>query len=384
MIKLKNKKECTGCAACYNICPTKCIEMEADKEGFKYPFVDKGVCIKCGKCIGVCPQLKRQKNTDEKHEVYVCVNNDNQDVERSSSGGIFVLLARQILSAKGVVYGAAMDNDYQLKHTRVDNIDELEKLLKSKYIQSDIGFTYKYVKEDLTKNRNVLFCGTPCQISGLNNYVVKRYDNLLLVDFACHGVPSQKVFNEYLKCRNLNKCKHNYEISFRDKVNGWEEFGMSIRENNKIIYSKDRREDTFLKVFLNDIALRESCYTCIYKKSERISDITLADAWCINEYDANLYNSKGTSLIIIHTLNGEHTFAKIRNKMCINSVAEEYVIKYSYGMFHQPIKDRRRRKFYKQLGKKSFDKLAVKYDGINFITRVERKLNRTKKKYIKF
>ena len=193
--------------------------------------------------------MNSQSCNDEVHCFYVCINNDVKDVENSSSGGIYALIAKYVLKLNGVVYGALMDSDCQLKNMRVENINELERLLKSKYIQSDMGFIYKYVKQDLVNGKKVLFCGTPCQIGGLNNYLGEKYANLIMVDFVCHGVPSQKVFDEYLKYRGVDSDRQNYEICFRDKTKGWEEYSMSIKKGENIIYRKSRREDSYLKVF---------------------------------------------------------------------------------------------------------------------------------------
>lgn len=195
MIQIADKHNCCGCSACANVCPKTCIAMSTDEEGFLYPVVDMSVCVGCGLCEKVCPFLtelrpKKPKNT------YAAINPNEEERLRSSSGGIFTLLAQETLKAGGVVFGAAFDGDWSVKHIGIENIKELPKLQGSKYVQSKIGNSYKKAKQLLDKDIPVLFSGTTCQIAGLLKYLRKEYEKLLTVDVICHGVPSPRIWQD--------------------------------------------------------------------------------------------------------------------------------------------------------------------------------------------
>ena len=197
---------CTGCGACVNSCPVNAIVMGADSEGFSYPEVNEDNCIECGKCLNVCPVLSYKNSNNPKPKIYA-VRAEDEVRAVSSSGGVFSVLAEAVLDANGVVCGAAFDKEMCLHHILIDNKKELYKLRGSKYLQSDVGTIYKEIEEVLKEGRKVLFTGTPCQNAALRNILTKEYDNLLLVDIICHGVPSQKIFfqSTYRKLREIKK-----------------------------------------------------------------------------------------------------------------------------------------------------------------------------------
>lgn len=197
MVILNDISKCSGCHACYNICPMHCITMQADNEGFLYPIIDSNLCIECGRCKNKCP-INNIYNGNTIGKAYSCYSKNDLIRENSSSGGLFTLIAEYIISRGGIVFGVAFDEKLNVHHISVDNKEDLAKLRGSKYIQSSIGNAFKEVKDNLDKNRIVLFSGTPCQISGIKAYLGKEYDNLFLQDIICHGVPSPKVWQEYL------------------------------------------------------------------------------------------------------------------------------------------------------------------------------------------
>lgn len=198
MIFIQDKKECCGCSACASVCPKNCITMSEDSEGFLYPHVDESVCIDCHLCERVCPMINHGKDR-EPLAVYAAKNSNETIRMQSSSGGIFTLLAERVIDEGGVVFGASFNDRWEVVHDHVETKEELAKFRGSKYVQSKIGDNYRKVKLFLSEGRNVLFSGTPCQISGLKKYLRKDYDNLLAVDFICHGVPSPGVFRTYLQ-----------------------------------------------------------------------------------------------------------------------------------------------------------------------------------------
>lgn len=211
MIKITDKSRCCGCESCRSVCPKKCISMKADKEGFLYPEVDLSQCVDCKLCEKVCPVL-HPALLDRKPKVFAGINNDIKIRLQSSSGGIFTLLAEQILHKGGIVFGACFDEHWNVVHSYTDTIEGLEHFRGSKYVQSYVGDSFVQVKKFLDEGREVLFSGTPCQIAGLKNFLRKPYHNLLTVDVVCHGVPSPKVWQSYLYESGCNAYHSKNEI----------------------------------------------------------------------------------------------------------------------------------------------------------------------------
>ena len=183
-----NKDNCTGCFACYNICPKNAIKMVEDNNGFIYPEIDKEKCVNCKLCEKICPSINKVQYY-KKQKCYAMYSKDEKVRVKSTSGGIATTFSINVINSGGVVYGAAYDKNCAVKHIRVTDIDGLKKLQGSKYVHSYINDTYKRVKEDLKNNREVLFIGTPCQVAGLKKFLSRDYDKLILVEIICDGVP---------------------------------------------------------------------------------------------------------------------------------------------------------------------------------------------------
>ena len=204
IVLFEDKKDCCGCGACMNKCPKKAITMCEDEAGFVYPVINEELCVKCGACQKACGfKSEITGDTSFEQKVFAFSSKDDVVITTSASGGAFAEIAKKVLTEKnGVVYGSISENrdkDWKVHHTRIDNINDLSSLQGSKYVQSEIGTTYSDVKQDLSEGRFVLFSGTPCQIDGLNHYLGKQYDNLLTVDIICHGVPSRKLYTDFLR-----------------------------------------------------------------------------------------------------------------------------------------------------------------------------------------
>ena len=197
MISIKEKKDCCGCSACVQKCPKHCITLTEDEEGFLYPKVDTLVCINCGLCEKVCPWLNQPEKI-QPQEVLAVKNRNEEERMASSSGGVFIALAKKILEKGGVVFGAVFDENWEVKHTYAETLDGVRLMMGSKYVQSRIGNSYNEAEHFLKEGREVFFTGTPCQVTGLHKFLRKDYPNLLSVDFLCHGVPSPGVWRRYL------------------------------------------------------------------------------------------------------------------------------------------------------------------------------------------
>lgn len=375
MINIINKKDCCGCHACYNICPKNAIDMVEDEKGFKYPKIDKEKCINCGLCKKVCP-IVNNKQIINNPIAYACYNIDEKTRIKSSSGGIFTLLATEILNNNGVVFGASFDKEFNVEHIYIEKGEDIEKLRCSKYVQSKIGDTYRKVKKFLEDDRYVLFTGTPCQIEGLKTYLQSDYEKLYTQDIICHGVPSPKIWNKYKKYRiNIdNDILQN--INFRNKDNGWKLYNMKILYKN-MQYKRSIKEDIYMKIFLKNFSLRDSCYNCSFKKKNRNSDITLGDFWGIQNIFPELDDDKGTSLVILNSEKGKILFENIKEKIVFKEANIDDAIKYNPSMIKSVEKPIKREEFFTDLNKLEFNVLVQKYcPKDNYIKKIVNKIKR--------
>ncbi|MCM1378100.1 MAG: Coenzyme F420 hydrogenase/dehydrogenase, beta subunit C-terminal domain [Clostridium sp.] len=325
MIEIKRKEECVGCGACEQRCPQQCISLSLDEQGFRYPVVDRLLCVECGLCERVCPVIHRA-TPSEPLAVKAAKNRDSAIRETSSSGGIFSALAMQTLHRGGVVFGAAFDEDRNVCHHHITSPANLHLLTGSKYVKSDTAESYREAERLLKEGREVLYSGTPCQIAGLKRYLMRDYGGqLTTVGVACHGVPSPKVWQEYLGKRIGEENKPKIQrINFRDKRKGWTTTGLSIRYvdnggKEKEHYEKAYDSD-YLYGYQRDWFLRPSCFECPAKGGRYEADVTLADYWGIGDEHPDFYDDSGVSLILIHTRRGEGAVESLD----IESIDSEY------------------------------------------------------------
>lgn len=283
--------------------------MLGDPEGFAYPKTDSAKCVGCGACDRVCPALNVPEFSEKIPQTFLAVNRDEAVVGSSSSGGVFSALADKVTKAGGTVCGAAFDGDFSVHHILAENSEELEKLKTSKYVQSNTGDIYSAVRRELKSGRRVLFSGTPCQVNAMRLFLGKEYENLLLVDFICHGVPSEKVWLKYLK--DVAKGTRVSSVSFRDKSVGWNRFSLKI-DYQSGAYLCEFSNDPYMKLFLSDNILRPSCYNCPAKGNNRFADITIADAWGMDNETTWSFDDKGLSLIFVHTDKGSEYIESLK------------------------------------------------------------------------
>ncbi|MBD5448978.1 MAG: glycosyltransferase [Lachnospiraceae bacterium] len=292
---------CTGCMACYNVCPVDAISQGYDDEGFLVPVIDVGKCIQCGRCKEICPVCNETQGTVLQDECYA-VMADSEIRKKSSSGGIFRVLADQVLEEGGYVSGAVWNDDWQVVHIVSNAAEDIERMMSSKYVQSNVGNTYQKIRELLEQSKKVLFVGCSCQVVGLKRYLGKEYNNLLLVDVVCHGVPSQKTFDTGLKDKQIE------DISFRKKqVFGWG-VGLYVKYQDGTEYIGNKK-DPYMFGFLNNWFLRNSCYNCQFK-NKKYSDLSLGDFWGINKiykFDDGL----GTSFVTVNSGKGAAFFKQV-------------------------------------------------------------------------
>lgn len=400
MINIIDKHNCCGCSACVQRCPKQSISMREDEEGFLYPIIDTLTCIDCGLCEKVCPMLNPSA-TKEPLQVLAAKNKNEEQRLKSSSGGIFILLAEHIIEQGGVVFGARFNQEWEVEHCYAETFGELEPLMRSKYVQSNIGNTYKEAERFLKQGRQVMFVGTSCQIAGLKRFLRKEYDNLLAVDFICHGVPSPGVWRKYLEeiksSRSEAAGKNSVlsfslksvpvitGINFREKQNGgygWKKFGFEVRvkspskgDKNSVLRSGIFYENIFMRGFLSNLYLRPSCYKCTAKNGASGSDLTIADFWGIQNYHPEFDDDKGVSLVLVHSEKG-HSFI---DKCNIESIKVDFedVIKYNPS-YMVSVNEPQKREMFFSLYKKDLpvEVILKKILHVSLIRRVLNKLKR--------
>ena len=357
MIEIKNKEDCSWCHACYNICPVWAISMDIDDKGFKYPVIDKKKCINCWMCEKVC-QIINPLKWNQLNDAYAMINNEEKIRLNSSSWWIFSLLANVILSQWWIVFWAAFNKDMLVEHIPVSNKSELHKLMTSKYLQSSIWSSYKECKKYLDEWKNVLFTWTPCQIEGLYAFLQKDYDNLYTQDLICHWAPSPKIRQMYLKFIENKKGIKTKKANFREKTTWWGRFSLSLNDNE---YHERHWKDLYMKLFLSNYILRDSCYSCKFKKINRKSDITLADFWWIDNLDKDMNDDKWTSLVIIHSSKWKELFDDIKKFCRYKKVDFNKSIKFNPSYYKSVNTPKNRESLFEKINENRFDKTTKKY-----------------------
>ena len=375
MDKICDEKQCTGCSACASVCPKHCIDMLPDKEGFLRPHIDFRSCIECKKCVNTCPIINQRTDGETQPLSFAARHKDKQVLKQSSSGGAFTALACQILEDNGLVYGAGFDEKFNVVHKKCSTSDGLDELRRSKYVQSSIGDSYIRVKQALGEEQKVLFCGTPCQVSGLKAFLGRDYDNLFTIDFICHGVPSPKAWRKYLEFREKNAESSAEQIVFRSKEKGWKTYSLKILFKNKSVYSQDVTQDIYLRSFIMNLTLRPSCYACNFKAIHHISDITMADFWGFDEtICAEWNNDTGISCVMAHSKKGLDLLNNAKQQVTFISVPFDFAIKNNPSMKASVKEPSCRKKFMNDLNQKSFDKVYIKYCSPSLLSWIRRKL----------
>lgn len=310
---LKLGKDCCGCAGCEQACPQHCITFQPDSEGFAYPQVDETKCTGCGVCIKKCPILTEAPRAAAP-QVFAAKIKDAPTAFRSTSGGVFMVIARHVLQQNGVVFGCAYDENLRAVHIAAENEEQLQRLQSSKYVQSDTRGIYAQAKQALDSGRTVLFSGTGCQTAGLRTFLGRDYPNLLLTDIVCHGVPSPLLFRRYLEYKGGQMGGTITGYNFRSKEKrGWDLYYKA--QTDKKSKSDYGFFDPYYNAFLTCKTYRESCYKCPFANGERTGDITLADYWGIQKFHPDFYDSNGVSLILVNTEKGAALWKTLRDQI---------------------------------------------------------------------
>lgn len=350
MIEVCKKQECVGCGACLSACNRNAITMQPDSLGFLYPIIDQDKCVDCGLCTKSCFNNHKPVYNEPMQTCIGYASDINEQIS-STSGGIASVLMRTVLSKGGIVYGCTGENARDVKHIRIERLDEIVKLKGSKYVQSYMGSTYKTVVNDLKADRTVLFIGTPCQVAGLKAYLKgKVFENLFTIDFVCHGVPSQQILNDaidaelssYGDLRLVNRVKGEGKES---------KYSLRLLEGEKVVYDDVYPSKGYITGFLCGLYYRENCYQCKFSKRERVSDITLGDFWDRQNIVHGLTNKKnGLSMIMVNTESGKNLLAI--SKDSFKSIAwsyDDFLVR--NGQLKHPVKRHSNRDLFEKLYK---------------------------------
>ncbi len=339
----QKKELCNGCGACKLVCPVNAIQMIEDEEGFLYPEIDEEKCIKCNKCRTVCSNYPKENRYDIK--AYATKNDNETNRKNSTSGGMFKILAEYVIQRQGIVFGVKLDKNLVAVHDYATNMEDCKKFSFSKYVRSDLGDSYRKVKEFLGHNQYVLFTGTPCQIQGLKSYLGKENEKLILCEIICHANPSPKILKMYIKNHENVEKKKAKTIYFRSKN--------KEMDNRAYIEFEDgtkKKIQEYITAFSgNQLINRPSCYNCKFVDENRKADFTIGDFWGIEKILQDFSDGKGVSLLTINTEKAEKIFGEIKQKMKYQQVKLKLAFKYNHH-FNLP-KNKNRKKFFINVAK---------------------------------
>ena len=366
MIQITNKVDCCGCNACGDACNHDAISFQTDIEGFWYPVVDKEKCVDCGLCEKVCPIINvkdLKKNDLPQSECYAAEHKNLEVVFDSTSGGLFSALADIMYRDKGYVGGAVFNEDFSVRHYISNDKNDLPRLRSSKYLQSNLEGFYREVRNLLKAGEKVLVCGTPCQMAALRAFLRKDYENLIIADFICLGINSPKVWRKYL---DSFEERYGHKVVYckaKSKEYGWRNLTQKVILDNGKAYYETASQSNFAKGYLQTHAyVRPSCYDCKFKGYPRMSDITLADFWKIEEVDKTLDKNLGTSLVMINSKKGKAFFERVKTRINYHAVPFSSIEAGNRALKHSITPATiDRTQFFEDLNQMSFLEIAAKY-----------------------
>lgn len=384
-------RKCTGCGVCSLVCPHGCIRMLEDEEGFRQPCVDETHCINCGLCQKKCPVLSVNHSSIQR--AYAVKNAKEEIREKSTSGGVFFELAKDILSRGGVVCAAKYDEDFQVVHKCACTLEEVCPMMGAKYAQSRAEHCFGEIKEYLKEGKEVLFVGTPCQTAALHTYLGKPYDGLCMVDMICHGVPSPAVWQKYLHWRKKTDFPMSTlnSVNLRSKETGWSKYSYAVemRYDGDQRYIVKQNEDPYMQGFVQNLFLRQSCSQCTFKGNSRQSDMTLGDFWGIWDLYPEFDDNKGTSLLLIRTEKGMRAWQRIRLRFEVLEVNYQQALSYNPSALISSVSHEHRKAFFEMctlcddLGPCIGQYLRLEGKKPNIFVRMVRKVKRIFQKGVK-
>lgn len=365
MIKITDKKNCTGCGACINACPLHIIKVEEDEEGFIYPQIDIDKCINCHLCEKSCPMLSERSslcsNIEGFPQFFAGQLIKKEDLFTVSSGGAFWAFSQTIIDKGGIVYGAVQENVDEIYHFRAKDKDGIDRIRRSKYFQSDTRLTMSQVKDDLKNGLLVLYSGTGCQIAGLRAFLGKDYSNLITCDVVCHGVPSRKVWKSYRKEKETLEGKKIVDLVFRDKSKGWSRNQYKITYDDGSVEKEASPIQMFHAGYLKGLFYRPSCGSCRWASLPRVSDISLADYW---KYEGEYHQPGkdfGVSLITVNSEKGLAFLGDTSRYLNVEKTSRDLALGSCKHLNEHPSENPDRIKFFDLFQRKGYKEAYRKY-----------------------
>ena len=367
MIRIDNKALCSGCGVCLLVCPNNCITFKKDSLGSQYAFANKKTCIDCGACQTVCPIQQPFNSRLIGSDVFASYSKDNNIRFRGSSGGIFETIGSWIINQNGSVFASRFDESLQLKMIEATTIDDVRKLTKSKYVQSESAYIFPTIKERVNQGKKVLVCSTPCQIAALKKYLGRQNisESLFLLDFFCHGVPSQELFNnciDYVERKERIKIQ-NFEFRSKKRKGATPHY-------YTINYSKNGKEKQKTELYLRNpfylgyqkyITFRDSCYQCPYGVGNHAGDLTIGDFHGIDKYIDGINRFDGVSTVIINSKKGELLWENIKDSMIVHHMDIERLYSDKQIYSGSTFKPARRDEFVNDMERLPFDQVVDKW-----------------------
>ncbi len=373
MIDIKDKRNCCGCNACASICPKHCITMTEDNEGFLYPFVDNSICIECGLCEKVCPIIQvKPEVTNPNQRAFLVQHKNDKILRESTSGGAFTAISKWVLSKGGIVFGASLNENFEVFHSYVERYEDLYKFRNSKYVQSQINVAYIQAKKILQDDRYVLFSGTPCQLEGLFSFLRKPYSKLITVDVVCRACPSPLVLRKYLEMQQKNLNIKLKDIKFRDKYHGYKYSTMSLFDKGKKDYHEGIDTDFYLRSFFSGVNIRPSCTKCVFRKRYRNTDFTIWDCFDVDKFSKELDNDKGVTRILTHSSLANEIIKDLYKDLKIIQINPDEAVEGVKEMFYSVSFNPKREDFFHDLGVMDTEKCFHKFFPITLRHRLEK------------
>lgn len=332
MINKIDDTQCCLCRGCADACPVDAIQFSREKDGFLYPAIDTEKCIGCNRCEQVCPVMKRRINALQNEPKAFAARSKERTVRlQSTSGGIFYEAAMQVLQCGGYVCGAVFDEAFQVRHVVTKDVAVVNKMCGSKYAQSNNSGIYKEIQALLKDGKRILFSGCPCQCAALKSFLGRDYENLWVLDFVCHGIPSQRMLDDY--CKYLEERYHSKikSLSFRSKEAGWHSSSVKVNFENHKAYCEPIVIDAYMRSFLSGAVMKEACYTCRFKSFTSGSDLTLGDFWGAEVTHPELDDNLGLSAVFTHSEKGMTLLSSLPNVELVPVPAEE-IIRYNQNV----------------------------------------------------
>ena len=316
-IEFISQKDCTGCESCKAVCGLNCISMVQDGHGFYYPMIETDRCVNCGACERACPVSNFEKAEESISKIYACRAKDTEIVRKSSSGGLFSVLANYVLESGGYVCGAAWNNEFKVIHKVVSNESDLTELRGSKYVQSHVSDALSLIRKLNKKNVPDLFVGTPCQVAGARRVMGDRPSHdTVFVEVVCHGVPSPGVFEKYIHELEAKFRSEMISLDFRNKSAGWKSYRFKATFKNGTILEQDGHENPYVKGFISNLYLRDCCTSCRFKNFRSGADITIGDFWGVETLRKKEFaDDRGVSLICTNTPRGAGLFSAVKGRL---------------------------------------------------------------------